>query len=176
MRNGHAGQFTKAHRRTPASRTCGAVDAAQPQRLERAHALMAERGEFVAGHAARIAADIVAVLKFETDLAVDVHRTPPCGLDRPQQDGECVGLVVVGRCESARANCGDDRVLVGVALAGDEPLDRADRDALVGDAALLAPGGQRCEQAAINMCGVGAGVTGAPLRNGSTPMPPHRRQ
>jgi hypothetical protein len=31
------------------------------------------------------------------------------------------------------ADGGGDRRLVGVALAGDVPLDRADRDALVGD-------------------------------------------
>ena len=67
-----------------------------------------------------------------------------------------VGLVVVGRCEAASANRSDDRVLVGVALAGDEPLDGADGDALVGDAALLAPGGQRREQTAKDVRGVSA--------------------
>ena len=46
--------------------------------------------------------------------------------------------------------------LVGVALAGDEPLDGADGHALVGDRVLLAPGRQRGEQTAMDMRGVGA--------------------
>ena len=63
-------------------------------------------------------------------------------LDRPQQDGERVGLVVVGGIETARADRGDDRGLVGIALAGDKALDRAKRAALVGDLVVIAPGGQ----------------------------------
>src|SRR5690606_34058007 len=46
---------------------------------------------------------------------------------------------------------GDHRRLVGVALAGDEPLDGADRDALVGDRVLLAPGGEAGEKAAVGV-------------------------
>ena len=69
-------------------------------------------------------------------------------------------------CEPARANRSDDRVLVGVTLAGDEALDGADGHALVGDAALLAPGGQRREQTAIDMRGVSANVSNELLRNG----------
>ena len=71
------------------------------------------------------------------------------GLDCPQQDGERIGLVVVGRCEPASANRSDDRVLVGVTLAGDEPLDGADGHALVGDPTVIAPGGQVASQTAI---------------------------
>ena len=71
------------------------------------------------------------------------------GFDRPKQDGDGVRLVVIGGTEATRTNGIDHRLLIGVALAGDETLDRADRDALVGDRALLTPGRQRGEEAAI---------------------------
>src|ERR1019366_8684586 len=60
-------------------------------------------------------------------------------LDRPQQDRECIGFVIVDRIEPACAYRRDDRRLIGIALAGDVALDGADGDALVSDRALLAP-------------------------------------
>jgi hypothetical protein len=61
--------------------------------------------------------------------------------DRPVEQCQRVGLVVVSRVEAELADSIDHRRLVGVALAGDVPLDRADRDALVRDAVGLGPGG-----------------------------------
>lgn len=49
------------------------------------------------------------------------------GLDSPEQDSDGIGLVVVGRGKTLGVNCRDHGCLVGIALAGDEPLDRADR-------------------------------------------------
>ena len=70
-----------------------------------------------------------------------------------------IGLVVVGRCEPARANRSDDRVLVGVALAGDESLDGADGHALVVDLMVIAPGRQDREPTAKRMGSVDTGMT-----------------
>ena len=50
----------------------------------------------------------------------------------------------------------DHRLLVGVALAGDVPLDRADGDALVRDAVGLGPGGEMREVTAERMRRAGA--------------------
>ena len=63
-------------------------------------------------------------------------------VDRPQQDCDGVGFVVVGGVEAAIADSVDDRSLVGVALAGDVTLDRPDRHAFVRNTVLLAPGGR----------------------------------
>lgn len=80
------------------------------------------------------------------------------GVDRPEQDRDGVGLVVIGGFEAAGPDCLDDGGLVGVALAGDVSLDCSDRHALVGDVVLLAPGGERREEAAVEVCGVCADV------------------
>ena len=69
-----------------------------------------------------------------------------------------VRLVVVGRAEAAGAGGGDHRLLAGIALAGRMPLDRADRGALVRNAAELGPRGQGGHQPAVDVRGVGAGV------------------
>jgi len=53
---------------------------------------------------------------------------------------------------------GDDGVLAGIALAGDVTLDGADGDALIGQAAKLAPGRQMGEETPEDVCRVGAGV------------------
>src|SRR5436309_3454448 len=76
------------------------------------------------------------------------------GLDRPEQDRDGVSLVVIRWREATGPHGGDDDRLVGVALARDEALDRADRHALVGNAALLAPGGQRREKTSKDVCRV----------------------
>ena len=68
--------------------------------------------------------------------------------NRPVQKRQRVGLVVVCRVEAECFHRGDDRLLVGVALAGDVPLDRADRNALVSNAVMLAPGGEDGEPSA----------------------------
>lgn len=47
------------------------------------------------------------------------------------------------------------RVLAGVALASDVPVDGADGDALMCDVALLAPSGQDGDEAAVEVRGVG---------------------
>ena len=88
-------------------------------------------GEHLAGPAVRIEADRhreprAAMLELRRFRRRGDREAAPASshaslrLDRPQQDGERVGLVVVGGIESARADCGDHRGLVGVALAGDE--------------------------------------------------------
>ena len=76
--------------------------------------------------------------------------------DRPVQQRQRVGLVVVGRREAEPADGVDHRLLVGVALAGDVPLDRADRDALVRDAVRLGPGGEMGEVSSVGVAGGGA--------------------
>ena len=53
------------------------------------------------------------------------------GFDCPQQDGDGISFVVVARAVTTSPDRGDDGGLVGVAAAGDMPLDRADGDALV---------------------------------------------
>src|SRR5262249_15157620 len=78
------------------------------------------------------------------------------GCQRPQQDSDGVGLVVVGRTVATRADRLDHRGLVDIAPSGDEALDGADRHALVGDRPLLAPGRQRSEQAAVHVRRVSA--------------------
>ena len=65
------------------------------------------------------------------------HRTPPCVSIAHSRMAS--GLVVIGGIESARADCGDYGLLVGVALAGDEALDCADGHALVSDGVVIAP-------------------------------------
>ena len=75
----------------------------------------------------------------------------PIGCIGPEEDRDGVGLVVVGGCESTGTQGGDDCGLVGVALAGGEALDGADRHALIGEPVLFAPGGQCGEQAPENM-------------------------
>src|SRR6266511_1285516 len=62
--------------------------------------------------------------------------------ERPAQQRQRVGLVVVGRREAQPADGIDHRLFVGVALAGYVTLDRADRHALVRNAVVLAPGGE----------------------------------
>jgi len=53
---------------------------------------------------------------------------------------------------------GDDGGLVGIALAGDVPLDRADGHALVCDAMVIAPCRQDREPAAKSVCRVDPGM------------------
>ena len=53
---------------------------------------------------------------------------------------------------------GDHRLLRGVALARGVDLDGADGDALIGHAAQLGPGGERCHQSAVDVRGVRADV------------------
>ena len=80
----------------------------------------------------------------------------PVGVDGPEQDGDGVGLVIVGGAESTLAHRGDDCLLVGIAFAGDEEFDRPDRKALVSNRVLLAPSCQRGQQPAMNVRGIGA--------------------
>ena len=106
--------------------------------------------------------DVVLVDELRGEARSPIRKPLPASshaslrLDGPQQDGDGVGLVVVGRTEPARADRSDHRGLVGVALSGNEALDGADRHALVGDATLLAPGGQRREQTAVDVRRVSA--------------------
>ena len=91
--------------------------------------------------------------------------------DRPVQQSQRVGLVVVCGVEAEQLHCGDHRLFVRVPFAGDVPLDRSDRHALVRDAVRLGPGGEMREVAAERMC------RGVPrcLRtssNTTTPTPP----
>ena len=65
-------------------------------------------------------------------------RISSTAFGRPKEEGQCVGFVVVGRSEAAGLHRGDDRGFVGVAAAGGEALDGADRDALVGPGQVLA--------------------------------------
>src|SRR5690606_1879258 len=82
------------------------------------------------------------------------HASP--GLDRPEQDRDRVGLVVVGGLEPALAHRGEHGILAGVALARGEALDGADRNALIGDALTRAPSRQRRQETAEEGCGVSA--------------------
>ena len=63
-----------------------------------------------------------------------------------------------GGIETARADGGDHHVLVGVAVARDEPLDRADGNTLIGDVVVIAPRGQDRQPSSERMCRVDAGV------------------
>src|SRR3954470_24175379 len=78
------------------------------------------------------------------------------GFDGPKQDGDGVRLVVISGTEATRTNGIDHRLLIGIALACDETLDRADRDALIGDRVLLTPCGERGEEPAMNVRSVSA--------------------
>jgi hypothetical protein len=69
------------------------------------------------------------------------------------QQCQRVGLVVVGRLEPARLQRRDHRLLVGVPLAGDVPLDGAHRHALVRNAVGFRPGGEVGEIAAVGVAG-----------------------
>ena len=96
------------------------------------------------------------------------HEAPRCAAAAPVVSGP--GTQPVHRAGPRRhaRRClapARHRRLVGVAAACGEALDGADRHALVGDAALLAPGGEVGEEAAVQMGGVGAGV-GAHLLEG----------
>ena len=83
-----------------------------------------------------------------SSMAPFIDRTPiPCAIAQFSRR-QRVGLVVVGRREAELADSVDHRLLVGVALAGDVPLDRADRNALVSNAVMLAPGGEDGEPSA----------------------------
>ena len=66
-------------------------------------------------------------------------------------------FLIEGARERNLSDCDAGR-LVGIALAGDELLDRSDRDALVGDVVVIAPGGQDRQPSSERMCGVDAGV------------------
>ncbi len=106
----------------------------------------------LAAHPPRIAADIPALALFQKrHLRWRSSRTSDPLRDRPVEQRQRVGLVVVGRLEAELADGGDDRRLVGVALAGDVPLDRADRHALVRDLVRLGPGGEMREVAAVGV-------------------------
>src|SRR5215218_5392181 len=78
--------------------------------------------------------------------------------DGPKQDGDGVRLVVIGGTEATRTNCLNHRLLLGIALAGDEALDRADWNALVSDRARLTPRRQDGEKATVDMRRVRARV------------------
>lgn len=59
---------------------------------------------------------------------------------------------------SARAGGRDHFAFAGITLAGCVLFDRADRNALVGNVVLFAPGGQMTHEAAVGVCCVDAGV------------------
>ena len=68
------------------------------------------------------------------------HRTPPC-VSIAQSRIAMASASLSSGGESAGPNGLDHRLLVGIALAGDEALDRPDGDALVWNLVLFAPGG-----------------------------------
>ncbi len=82
----------------------------------------------------------------------------PVRPDRPEQDGDGVGLIIVGRAEAAGTDGGHHRGFVGIAFARSETLDRADRDALVGNAPQLGPCGKRGHESPVDVARVGASV------------------
>ncbi len=93
------------------------------------------------------------------------------GLDRPQHDGDGVGLIIIGGAISAGSNGLDHRLLVGIAFSSDEPLDRADRHALVGDFVLLAPSAECREESAVGVASVGSGMAANFLTNDALDVP-----
>src|SRR5215510_3599642 len=80
------------------------------------------------------------------------------GVDRPEQDRDGVGFVVVGGTKPAGAYGFDHGVFVGIALAGDVTLDRPNRYAFVRDAVLLAPCREGRKETAVQMGGICADV------------------
>ena len=86
------------------------------------------------------------------------HLTPPCvSIDQSRMAKASASLSSAGENPRARM-AGKHGGLVSVAFAGSEPLDRSDRHALIGDAVLFAPSRQGCQQTAIDVRGIGAGV------------------
>jgi hypothetical protein len=88
-------------------------------------------------------------------LCRNLHLTPPVRLDGPVQQRQGIGFVVVDRGVATRPDGGDHLVLARIALAGRVLLDRADRHALVRDLVVLAPRGERGQEAAVGVRRVG---------------------
>ena len=79
-------------------------------------------------------------------------------MDGQVQQGDGISLVVVSRGMTASTDGRHHLVLAGVAFASGVLLDRAERDTLVRDLVVLAPGGQLAHEAAIRMRGVDTDV------------------
>jgi len=74
------------------------------------------------------------------------------------QQGERIGLVVIGGVVAARGDCGEHLRFVRVALASGVLLDRSDGHPLVRDLVLLTSGGEVAHEPAVGMRRIDAGV------------------
>ena len=102
-----------------------------------------------------------------------VHRTAPIpwAIAQFSSASASASLSSAG-CEAEPADGLDHRLLVGVALAGDVPLDRADGDALVRDAVRLGPGGEMREVASVGVARRRCPRCRRTSSNTTTPTPP----
>ncbi len=76
-------------------------------------------------------------------------------LDRPVQQRQGIGLVVINRRIPARDDGSDDIIFASVAFARNVLLDRAHGHALVRDLMVLAPRRERGKEATVGMGGIG---------------------
>ena len=89
--------------------------------------------------------------------AIRVMSAPP-GFDRPGQQRQGIGFVVIAGGIASGAHRVDHCEFVGIALAGGVALDRADRNPLGRDLVVFAPGGEVSEESAIGVSGIHPGV------------------
>jgi len=90
------------------------------------------------------------------------------------QDGQGIGFVVVGNGVTQGLHGSNDLGLACVAFAGSVLLDRPHWHALVRDAVVLAPSGERGHQAAINVGGIHANVAAYLLEVDGVDLASHR--